>query len=791
MQKEQTANGARAKQTIMGRIPLCVWAYFASLGVEKDDVLLAFRSDMTADGYGDSFLLLTEREVLCAEGSVVFKGERTAGEYRRKKRRTEYFSETSLRRFAVADLEDPKVELPVSVGQAVAKVHGEDTLLCCFTATYSHDATVFCRAVKELQTEGFLSERLLREESEEFKICPRCHRRFPDRGRRFCPNCIESIGLAARLGKMFVKYKKYIIVIFITLLFNIGLGLLMPYLSNSVLYGDVLQAGGKYFGKIAMLVGVLAGVRVLSALVSLATNAINAMVAAEVTYDLRVDIFSSISRLSLRSFGNRQTGSMMTQISNDSTTIYWFFCDGFPQLALQVLQLLIMLGVMFRLNVELTLYTIITIPLFFVSFKLIERLLSKHYARTWSKRASFNSLISDVINGIRVVKAFSREDAEVKRFGDRSEAVAEADKQLVYTSSRIYPFLQYALSIGTYVVWWIGGWRVMGNDGMDFPMLITFTAYLALVYSPIEMLSDVSSWWADCMICLKRLFDIKDARVEVTEAPDAIDHELKGDLEFKNVSFSYVENRKVLTDVSFHVQAGKTLGIVGQTGAGKSTIANLITRLYDCDEGAVLIDGIDVRKLSLDCLRRNISIVSQETYLFTGTILENIRYARPDATREEVLAAAKAAHAHDFIIRLPDGYETRIGQGDRQLSGGERQRISIARSLLKNPTILILDEATSAMDTQTERNIQQALTELSRTRTTVIIAHRLSTLRDADSLIAIEHGKLMETGTASELMEKKGVYYKLYQLQLDALKNIGIPLEDAPDGPKGPPKGKP
>ena len=235
-----------------------------------------------------------------------------------------------------------------------------------------------------------------------------------------------------------------------------------------------------------------------------------------------------------------------------------------------------------------------------------------------------------------------------------------------------------------------------------------------------------------------------------------------------------MENRKVIKNVSFDVPAGKTLGIVGQTGAGKSTLANLITRLYDPDEGMVTIDGYDVKELSFACLRKNIAIVSQETYLFNGSIIDNIRYARPDATYEEVLAASKAAHAHDFIIKFPDGYNTLIGLGARQLSGGERQRVSIARALLKDPKILILDEATSAMDTQTERDIQHALTALSHSRTTVMIAHRLSTLRDADSLIAIEDGKLMESGTASELMKQKGVYYKLYTLQAEALKNVGI-----------------
>ncbi|MBR4278868.1 MAG: ATP-binding cassette domain-containing protein, partial [Clostridia bacterium] len=271
------------------------------------------------------------------------------------------------------------------------------------------------------------------------------------------------------------------------------------------------------------------------------------------------------------------------------------------------------------------------------------------------------------------------------------------------------------------------------------------------------------------------LFEIRDAEPDVRESKaPIIPAENKGEVEFRNVSFSYVENRKVIDDVSFSIPAGNTLGIVGQTGAGKSTLANLLTRLYDVKTGAIYIDGVNIKDLPFEYLRDNIAIVSQETYLFRGSILDNIRYARPDATREEVIAAAKTASAHDFIVKYPDGYNTEIGLGKKELSGSEKQRISIARALLRNPKILILDEATAAMDTQTERSIQAALDRLTKNRTTVIIAHRLSTLRNADNLIAIENGRVAETGTAEELLKQKGVYYKLYKLQAEALKTVGI-----------------
>ena len=280
---------------------------------------------------------------------------------------------------------------------------------------------------------------------------------------------------------------------------------------------------------------------------------------------------------------------------------------------------------------------------------------------------------------------------------------------------------------------------------------------------------------ADCSNALQRLFEIMDSEPEITESPNPIHVDtFEGNVRFDDVSFSYIKNRRVIDHVSFDVPAGQTLGIVGHTGAGKSTLANLLIRLYDPEQGKISIDGVNIKKLAFKDLYRNIAIVSQETYLCMGTILENIRYARPDASYEEVIAAAKAAGAHDFIIKLPDAYDTKIGFGYKDLSGGERQRLSIARAILRNPKILILDEATAAMDTETERKIQTALTELVKGKTTIMIAHRLSTLRDADKLIVIEGGKVAESGTHEELMAKEGVYHRLYGLQIEALKNAGI-----------------
>ena len=321
-------------------------------------------------------------------------------------------------------------------------------------------------------------------------------------------------------------------------------------------------------------------------------------------------------------------------------------------------------------------------------------------------------------------------------------------------------------------IWGFGGIEVMGNR-MTYGEFTTYFGYLGMIFGPLNFFTNFANLMTDVINSAQRMFGIMDTVPEICDAPDAVTIEpLRGEVEFRRVCFHYAPNRPILKDVSFKIEAGQHVGLVGHTGSGKSTIANLITRLYDVISGSVLIDGVNVKELSSESLRKGIAIVSQEIFLFRGTIADNIRYAKPDATIGEVMEAAKAANAHDFIMSLPDGYETVVGIGSRSLSGGEKQRISIARALLLDPPILILDEATAAMDTETERQIQYALERLGKGRTTISIAHRLSTLRDCDFLMVVDNGCVTEMGTHSELIEKHGTYYRLYRLQAESMKRV-------------------
>ena len=483
-----------------------------------------------------------------------------------------------------------------------------------------------------------------------------------------------------------------------------------------------------------------------------------------------------MSRLSISFYQSRETGTLMTRVLDDADQVTGMFIDNLPALMVDFVTVIVATAIMFALNPVLALAAIILLPISSILSYFIMPRLWMAYGRRHRAARKLNSGVNDNIVGARVVRAFGRQDDEKGRFASSNRLVRDAEVAIVDTDSKITAIFSAARELANMVVFATGACMIMTHTfGMDYALLITFTGYVGMLSGPIDTISMFMRQWVNCMNSAQRIFEIIDARpdVEESENPTHLEN-IKGEVELKRVCFAYDKGNPVLTDVSFKVKAGQMLGIVGRSGAGKSTLLNLISRLYDVDEGQVLIDGVDIRDVAMKDLRGLVAMVSQETYIFMGTVAENIAYARPDATPQQIIKAAKAASAHDFIMKLPDGYDTLIGTSGRQLSGGERQRLSIARAILTNPKILMLDEATAAVDTETEINIQQALSELIKGRTTISVAHRLSTLRDADSLVVIEEGKVVERGTHRQLIEKKGEYYRLANIQHQALKKRGL-----------------
>lgn len=485
---------------------------------------------------------------------------------------------------------------------------------------------------------------------------------------------------------------------------------------------------------------------------------------------LRDTVFRRVQAMSVGSIYRMTSGELMKRVNGDTARIKNFIVDVLPSVLEQGLLLLAVSFYLFTVDWRLALMILLPAPVITLAFRMTWRFIRQLTRRTRDLNARGNAVLHDVFSGIRVVKAYGMERREEERFV--SMAASERDSQLRQEKvwALLMPVLNFLMGIGEFVLLYFVGSRMLTGE-MTAGEMSQLSSYAGMIYSPLAVLIRVPRQLATAAVSLSNVFGLLDAPIDIPDSQTPVIPEtLRGEVEIDHVSFGYGDGDEVLRDVSLHIAPGEFIGLVGRSGVGKSTLINLLMRMYDVDDGAIRLDGVDIREIPQSELRRHMGVVLQENFLFAGSVWQNLTYAKPDATRDEVIRAAKYAGAHSFIVNLPDGYNTTIGERGYTLSGGERQRLAIARALLHDPKLLILDEATSALDTETEKLIQEALAVLTRGRTTVAIAHRLSTLRGATRLVVLDGGRVAETGTHDELMEKKGIYYGLVMAQREMSK---------------------
>jgi ATP-binding cassette subfamily B protein len=604
-------------------------------------------------------------------------------------------------------------------------------------------------------------------------LCAKCGKLTP-RWMTVCPDCLDKRALLVRMLHRLLPYRGPAALAFAMSLVASGLDLAQAPLQK-VLIDDVIRKRDLH--GLAVLFVVLLGLRAGMALLGAARTFVMSAFGERLTFDLRRDVYDHLQKLTLRYYDQKDTGWIMDRVTSDTGNLQQFMTDGFQRTVLNLITCIVIIVMMLFMNWHLALLTLLPAPLVALMSSRFMARTRKLYHWTWRRRTAVFSLLSNVIPGVRVVRAFAQEKREGEAFVGRSAAYMDANITVARTFAGFNRSTGFVIALSSLIIWGYGGYLVIvGAPGASVGTLIAFMTLVHRFYSPLQELTQLSRQIQQASTAAQRVFEVLDTEPDMADAPDAPPMpRIEGRVEFTDVTFGYDERHPVLKEVSFAVEPGEMIGLVGPSGAGKSTLINLLCRFYDVNRGAIEIDGIDIRDVQLESLRRQIGIVLQEPFLFVGTVAENITYGKPGASLEEIMQAAEAANAHEFIIHLPDGYDTLVGERGARLSGGERQRISIARAILKDPRILIFDEATASVDTETEHKIREAIDRLVSGRTTFAIAHRFSTLKHADRLIVLERGRVAEVGTHEELMAlEDGVFRRLCDMQSEMSRIVAV-----------------
>ena len=739
-------------------LPDAVRAALDGVGVNGDAVL-QLQTDVGADGqYGERFLVATPQKLVVVANNGSAKIERDVPMSDLGRIETKGLSGTT----------SLQARLKTGDGEKVVE-------LMRGSSSRAREITIAAEKIEQLRDQGALQTG---RDKDEATRCPKCSTPLPE-GSNVCPKCVNRFGTIKRLYTYLLPYKFQAATSISLNIFTVALTLVVPILTRELInkifptayqktaaaQALAAQEAGTAFHTLYLFIGLILASAALTAVAGVVRGRMASFLGAAVLHDIRAQLYSHLQRLSVSYYDKREIGAVMSRVQNDVGVIQNFLLDTAEATIIAVLTITGVVGVMVYFSPMLALLVLTPIPfVIFGTFRYWQGLMQL-WRRVWHQNSTLGARLADALGGVRVVRAFGAEEREVGRFVDRSGLLRDATMNVENRAANFYPVSGFVMGLGVPIIFAYGGSQVLlGN--LDFGTLFLFTTLMSMIANPVSQLTRQVSSITRSTTAAERVFEVLDTNPEIQQAGKAIAMpQMKGDVDFDDVSFGYERQRPVLRDVNLHIEAGEMIGLVGHSGAGKSTLINLLLRFYDVTGGALKIDGVDIRDIQMDDLRRQVGVVLQESYLFQGTVYENISYGNPDATPMMVMAAARAAHAHHFIVGFPDGYDTLVGERGTRLSGGERQRIAIARAILHDPRILILDEATASVDTETEVAIQGALQNLTKGRTTFAIAHRLSTLKNADRLVVIENGKVAEVGTHDELMKRRGAFFRLVQAQ--------------------------
>ena len=669
-----------------------------------------------------------------------------------------------INEYVIEGSEDYRTEVMYGSCGLYAKFNGASTLICRFIAGRNLPRYAVIVRAMEILTEKHDTTPIENDSPERF--CPKCGRPYVN-NTTICPYCMDKLEVYKKLWAMTKGLRLMMFMPFFVSVIGVVFSFLVPYIEaiavNKYIQPLVGTERGSFAGFI-WIVAAIVSIDLFQRAMSVLQGRCSAIAGNKFTMILKTLLYEKLQSLSLSSIQRRSTGDLMSRINHDTAVMQDFITGQLPSLFVQASSFIFALVIMLAMNWVMALFVFVPIPFVVFLIAKVWQLVQRRNVKSWMLSTKTAHLLQDILNGIRVVKCFGQEEREVTRFKESSVRDSRQSESNAKLFDTIFPLLGFVIRFGSYLILIYGNLLLFRGE-MEVGTLHQFNSYANIIYGPLLWITSIPRNISTFLTSASKVFEILEETPEVRDIKLPIDISIEGEISVRNVTFGYQSYNPVLQNVSVDIKPGEMIGIVGHSGSGKTTLINLLMRLYDVNEGEILIDDVNIKDISQEALRSQMGVVLQETFLFAGTIRENICYSNPHATDDEVIAAARVANAHDFIVNLPQGYNTMVGEKGCSLSGGERQRIAIARAVIHNPKILILDEATASLDTETEKLIQDALNKMTKNRTTLAIAHRLSTLRNADKLLVLDHGRVAEFGTHAQLLENKGIYYKLVMAQ--------------------------